>query len=167
MPRLVAVALLSGCLAMRRSRCVSTVASTTNQTQTRCGRWAGRWVGPGHSTESRGRNNTRHKTAPQHHAPLRHTKHRASFSPPTQAATTTTSTPHMRALSSPSTSSPPTPASGDHVATPGRSGGIRCTSPQPDAKDPPSTHPLPPTASPSTGPADEQRHHIKKPTPTH
>ena len=38
MPRLVAVALWSGCLAMRRSRCVSTVASATNQTRTMCGR---------------------------------------------------------------------------------------------------------------------------------
>ena len=43
-PRLVALALCSGCLAMRRSRCVSTVASTTTQTRTTCGRWAGRWV---------------------------------------------------------------------------------------------------------------------------
>ena len=42
MPRLVALALWSGCLVMRRSRCVSTVASTTNQTPTLCGRWAGR-----------------------------------------------------------------------------------------------------------------------------
>ena len=44
MPRLVTVASWSGCLAMRRSRCVSTVVSTTNQTRTTCGRWAGTWA---------------------------------------------------------------------------------------------------------------------------
>ena len=40
-PRLVAVALRSDCRAMRRSRYVSTVASTTNHTQTTCGRLSG------------------------------------------------------------------------------------------------------------------------------
>ena len=75
--------------------------------------------------------------------------------------TTTTSTPRMSAPQSPYTASPPTLASSHDNTTCVRHGSIHYTSPGPHAKSPPTTRPLPPTALPSTRPADEPRHTTK------
>ena len=88
-------------------------------------------------------------------------RRQTSSSPTTQVATTTTSRPRMSAPPSPYAPSPPTLASSHHNTTRVRKGSIHYTSPRPRAKGPPTTRPLPPTAPPSTRPADGPRHTTK------
>ena len=110
--------------------------------------------------------------APPNSSPIRHSitiyRRLTSSSPGTRGATTTstpvqttTSTPRMSAPLSPLTPSPPTLASSRQDTTRVQRGSIHYRSPRPRAKGPPTTHPLQPTALPSTRPADWPRHTIK------
>ena len=115
---------------------------------------------PRHCAQNWGGDGTCHQTTPQYRTPLRPYRGQTSSSPTTRVATTTTSRPHMSAPPSPYTPSPPTLASSHHNTTHVRHGSIHYTSPGPRAKGPPTTRPLPLTAT-STQPADGPRHTTK------